>query len=80
MSYGGEHMDLNNPTEENLSYILGEMVIKLKVANKALFDPEDYNLEKYSDLKFMYDTINQIGTLSPSESDAFIKELAATRK
>lgn len=73
-------MNLNEPTEENLSYILDGIATKLNVANRALLDPEDYNLEKYEDLKFMYDILDQKGSLSPSEADAFIKELATTRK
>lgn len=73
-------MNLNEPTEENLTFILEELSKKLKVANKSLLDPEDYDLDKYSDLKMMYDVLHNKETLSPSETDAFVKELSATRK
>src|SRR5699024_2699840 len=76
----GHFMNLNEPTEENLTFILEELSKKLKVANKSLLDPEDYDLDKYSDLKMMYDVLHNKETLSPSETDAFVKELSATRK
>lgn len=73
-------MDLSQPSEENMKYILDELTEHLTVANRAIMDPEDYNIDKYEELKFMYDMVLQKGKLSISESQAFIEELRAMRK
>lgn len=77
---GGVYMNLEVPSNENLKVILDELAVHLKVANRGLLDPEDYDLNKYEDLKFMYDMVVQKGQLSTSETQAFIDELRAVRK
>ena len=73
-------MNLENPSQENLKIILDELAARLDVVNRSLLDPEDYDLHKYNDLKFMYDMVIQKGRLSPSETQAFIEELSTVRK
>jgi uncharacterized protein YfkK (UPF0435 family) len=73
-------MDLEKATKENLSYILEDMAERLSVVNRALLDPEDYDLSKYEDIKFMYDVILQKGSLTAFETQAFIEELRNVRK
>jgi uncharacterized protein YfkK (UPF0435 family) len=73
-------MNLEVPSSENLKTLLNELAKHLKVANRGLLDPEDYDLDKYEDLKFMYDMVVQRGQLSASETQAFIDELRAARK
>ncbi|MBT2216714.1 DUF1128 family protein [Virgibacillus dakarensis] len=73
-------MGLENPTAENLQAILNELAEMLGVVNRSIMDPEDYDLDKYEDLKFMYDMVKQKGRLSASETQAFIDELRAVRK
>lgn len=73
-------MNLEIPSSENLTLILNELADRLKVANRALLDPEDYDLDKYEDLKFMYEMVLQKGQLSASETQAFIDELRLVRK
>ncbi|WP_188454421.1 DUF1128 domain-containing protein [Virgibacillus oceani] len=73
-------MGLENPSQENLKIILDEMAERLDVVNRTIMDPEDYDLAKYEELKFMYDMIKQKGRLSASETQAFIDELRSVRK
>lgn len=73
-------MNLEKPTYENLTTILNELSKKLDIANKSLMKPEDYDLNKYDDLKFMYEVIVKKGSLSPAETQAFISELRTVRK
>ncbi|GGB29984.1 hypothetical protein GCM10011409_04140 [Lentibacillus populi] len=73
-------MGLENPTAENLKVILDELAEMLGVVNRSIMDPEDYDLDKFEDLKFMYDMVKQKGRLSASETQAFIDELRAVRK
>jgi len=73
-------MNLEQPSQENLEYILNRMAEKLDVANRMIMDPEGYNLNKYDDLKFMYDMVMNKDRLSPSETQAFVDELRSVRK
>jgi len=73
-------MNLEEPSQENLEFILNELAEKLDVANRMIMEPEGYNLNKYDDLKFMYDMVINKGKLSPSETQAFVDELRSVRK
>jgi len=73
-------LNLDHPSKENLEFILDELATKLNVVNRSLLDPEDYDLDKYNDLKLMYEIVIQKGQLTASETQAFIGELGATRK
>ncbi|MFD2208794.1 DUF1128 domain-containing protein [Virgibacillus halophilus] len=73
-------MNLEEATNANLSYILSELAEKLQVVNRTIMQPEDYDLEKYEELKFMYDMVIQKGSLSASETQAFLDELRAVRR
>ncbi|MGM8211785.1 DUF1128 domain-containing protein [Virgibacillus sp. W0430] len=73
-------MNLEKPTFENMQFILNALSTKLTVANRALMDAEDYDLEKYKELKYMYEMIAKKGSLSPAETQAFIEELRSVRK
>jgi uncharacterized protein YfkK (UPF0435 family) len=73
-------MNLENPTVENLKIILDDLAERLSVANRSIMDPEDYDLSKYEDIKYLYDMVVQKGSLSTSETQAFIQELRSVRK
>lgn len=73
-------MNLEYPSNENLQIMLNELADRLKVANRELLNHEDYDLDKYDEIKFMYDMVVQKGFLSPSETQAFIDELRSVRK
>lgn len=73
-------MSLEQPTTDNLAFMLNEIGDKLKVANRGLLDPEDYDLSRYDDIKMMYDIVSQKGQLTASETNAFVNELGAVRK
>lgn len=73
-------MGLEKPTTENLAIILSELAETLGVVNREIMEPADYDLNKYDDIKFMYDVVKQKGQLSASETQAFINELRSVRK
>jgi uncharacterized protein YfkK (UPF0435 family) len=73
-------MGLETPTKENLKVILDELAEHLNVVNRIIMDPKDYDLDKYDELKMMYDMVKQKGRLSTSETQAFIDELRSVRK
>jgi len=73
-------MNLNEPSPENLKYLLEQLGDRLGVANRMLLDEKDYDLNRYDDLKFLYDHVVKSGKLSPAETQAFVDELASVRK
>jgi uncharacterized protein YfkK (UPF0435 family) len=72
--------NLNEATKENLEVLINEMANLLQVVNRSIMDPEDYDLDKYDELKSLYDLLKLKGQLSVAETQAFIEELAAIRK
>lgn len=73
-------MDLSIQSKENLAFMLQELGKKLGIANQIIIKPEDYDLDRYYDLKDLYDMVNQRGKLTVSETEAFIQELRSVRK
>ncbi|MEI3597090.1 MULTISPECIES: DUF1128 family protein [unclassified Oceanobacillus] len=73
-------MSFDEVSQENLAIMLHELADHLNVANRGLFDAEDYDLDKYDDLKLLHQVIINKGKLSALESQAFVDELAAIRK
>jgi len=73
-------MDLSEPSQENLKYMLEQIGNRLSVANRILLDEKDYDINHYEDLKFLHDHVMQRETLSPAEVNAFIDELKSVRK
>ncbi|RDW17865.1 DUF1128 domain-containing protein [Oceanobacillus chungangensis] len=72
-------MDLSIASEENLKHLLNDLAVRLQVVNVSLLDAEDYDLEKYDDIKFLYDIVVKKGKLSTLETQAFLEELAGVR-
>ncbi|ALX47437.1 DUF1128 domain-containing protein [Lentibacillus amyloliquefaciens] len=73
-------MNLETPSKENLKFMLDGLAEQLEVVNREVMDADDYDLDKYEDIKFMYEMITQKGQLTPSETQAFIAELRSVRK
>ena len=73
-------LNLQEPSEENLKYLLTELGTMLGVANRIILDEKDYDLERYDEIKFLYDHVVKSGTLSAQECYDFIDELRSVRK
>lgn len=73
-------LNLEKPSEENLKYILTQLITLLDVANRLILDEKDYDLERYDELKMIYDHVVQAKTLSAQERSALIDELRSVRK
>lgn len=72
-------VNLNKSSQENLTFMLEKLAKLLDVANHALLDPKHYDLNKYDEIKYMYDMITRKGSLTMSETEAFIDELRSVR-
>ncbi|QQK80559.1 DUF1128 domain-containing protein [Salicibibacter cibi] len=68
-------MNLNEATEENLTYIFDKLQEHLNVVNAAVLDPKGYDLRYYDDIKEIYEHVDGSSNLSVKEMDALISEL-----
>ncbi|SFF70037.1 Uncharacterized protein YfkK, UPF0435 family [Halobacillus alkaliphilus] len=73
-------MNLEEPTRENLEFIINDMADRLQVVNRTIMDPDDYDLEKYDEIKELHDIVQMKGQLSVSEIQTFVQELGRFRK
>ncbi|MFD2925493.1 DUF1128 domain-containing protein [Halobacillus naozhouensis] len=73
-------MSLQEPTQDNLNIIINDMAERLQVVNRSLMDPDDYDLNKYEEIKSLHDIVEMKGQLSVSEIQAFVQELGQYRK
>ncbi|PKR79371.1 DUF1128 domain-containing protein [Halalkalibacillus sediminis] len=73
-------MNLNEPTEENLSYIINELSKDLQVLNPSIMDPDNFSLEDYQDIKDLYDMVKSKDQISVPEINAILVELKKYRK
>lgn len=73
-------LNLKEPSEENLKYILTELGTLLGVANRLILNEKDYDLKRYDDIKFIYDHVVQSGSLSAQQCSDLIDELRSVRK
>ncbi|MDR6225948.1 DUF1128 domain-containing protein [Desmospora profundinema] len=74
-------MDLNNPSKENLVYMIDAIKNHLKLVNAGLIDPEDYRLDDYEEVKDLYEMVERKkGNLTMMELDGVLAELGELRK
>ncbi|MGG1663748.1 DUF1128 domain-containing protein [Brevibacillus sp. NRS-1366] len=72
--------DLNQPTVENLAVIIEGIKAKLNMANTAVMRPEDFDLEHYEDLLYLYKMVQKKSAFGINEMTAIVEELGAMRK
>jgi len=73
-------MNLENPSKENIVYILDELKKKLTMANTAVMNPDSFELDVYEDLLDLYQLVIRKERVSISEMEAIVSELGNMRK
>jgi uncharacterized protein YfkK (UPF0435 family) len=73
-------MDLNNPTAENVEYMITSIKDKLRMVNVDAMKAEHFNASVYEDLRDLYDMVMKRSNFSPSEMQAIAAELGSLRK
>ncbi len=73
-------MDLSKPSLENMSYMLEQIKLKLRVANNSVINPEHYQLAHYDDIQFIYQLVSSKNQFSISEVEAIVAELGNIKK
>ncbi|TFE25776.1 DUF1128 domain-containing protein [Cohnella luojiensis] len=72
-------MDLNQPTQENVEYMIEAIKTKLRMATGAAMQASSFTSDKYEDLKDIYDMVNSKDRFSISEVEALVSELGKLR-
>ncbi|RED56745.1 DUF1128 domain-containing protein [Cohnella lupini] len=72
-------MDLNQPTQENVEYMIEAIKTKLRMATGAAMQASSFTNEKYEDLKDIYDMVASKDRFSISEVEALVSELGKLR-
>lgn len=72
--------DLTKATLENLAILIEGIKSKLNMANTAVMRPEDFKLEHYEDLLYLYHMVQKKVSFSINEMTAIVEELGSMRK
>lgn len=75
-----KEVDLSQKSLENVTFMLKEIVTKLKMVNIEVLQPEQMNIDLYDDLKDIYELVMRKNSFSPSEMQAIVEELGRIRK
>lgn len=73
-------MDLTNPTQENVDYMIKTITTKLKMANAGVFENLQLENIHYDTLLDLYTLIDRKANFSPRDMQLFAEELKAIRK
>ncbi|OPA74314.1 hypothetical protein BVG16_24635 [Paenibacillus selenitireducens] len=73
-------MDLTQPTQENVEYMIEAIKIKLKMATAAAMQASSFSVDQYEDIQELYDIISSKQNFSISEVEALVSELGKLRK
>ncbi|MBC2181323.1 DUF1128 family protein [Listeria booriae] len=73
-------MNLENPSQENVTYMLNEITAKLKMVNASVFENLTLESIHYESLVDIYMVIHRKKTISLREMQLFAEELRTIRK
>ncbi|WP_256761221.1 DUF1128 domain-containing protein [Cohnella sp. WQ 127256] len=72
-------MDLNQPSQQNVEYMIEAIKTKLRMATGAAMQASSFTSDKYEDLKDIYDMVSSKDRFSISEVEALVSELGKLR-
>lgn len=72
--------DLQQPTMENVEFMIDAIKIKLKMATAAAMQSSSFDLARYEDIKELYDIVESKDKFSISEVEALVSELGRLRR
>lgn len=73
-------MDLSNPSQQNVIYMIEQIKEKLRMVNVDAMQSTAFDEKKYEDLQYLYEMVMKRDSFSPSEMNAIVAELGALRK
>ncbi|OBR67908.1 hypothetical protein A7K91_18390 [Paenibacillus oryzae] len=72
--------DLQQPTMENVEFMIDAIKTKLKMATAAAMQSSSFDLARYEDIKELYDIVESKDKFSISEVEALVSELGRLRR
>ncbi len=72
-------MNLNEPTQQNVEYMIEAIKTKLRMATGAAMQASSFSIARYEDIKDIYDMISSKDRFSISEVEALVSELGKLR-
>jgi len=72
-------MDLSQPTKENVEFMIEAIKSKLRMASGAAMQAAHFQVERYEDIKDIYDMVQSKDRFSISEVEALVSELGKLR-
>ncbi|WP_127533556.1 DUF1128 domain-containing protein [Paenibacillus kobensis] len=72
-------MNLNEPTADNMAYMIDTIKSKLRMATAAAMQASHFNMDLYEDIKDLYDVVVSKPSFSISEVEALVSELGKLR-
>ncbi len=76
----GNEMNLIQPSQENVEYMIEQIKDKLRMVNVDAMKSEHFDDTQYDDLHYLYTMVMKRNTFSPSEMQAIAVELGSLRK
>lgn len=73
-------MNLNEPTVENVHFIIDALKDKLRMVNADAMRADSFDESNYEDLLDLYNLVMKRTAFSPSEMQAIVAELGSLRK
>lgn len=73
-------MDLSNPSQKNIEYMIEGIKSKLKMASAAAMQASAFSVESYEDIQDIYEVAMGSDRLSISQVEALVSELGRLRK
>ncbi|MGG1314874.1 MULTISPECIES: DUF1128 domain-containing protein [Cohnella] len=72
-------MDLSQPTKENIAYMIEAIKTKLRMASGAAMQASHFGVDRYEDIKDIYDMVESKDRFSIREVEALVSELGKLR-
>ncbi|HEY4430460.1 MAG TPA: DUF1128 domain-containing protein [Paenibacillus sp.] len=73
-------MDLTQPSQENVEYMIEGIKNKLKMASAAAMQASAFSVDKYEDIYDIYEVAMGSDRLSISQVEALVSELGRLRQ
>lgn len=71
--------DLNQPSQANIEFMIEAIKTKLRMATGAAMQASHFPLERYEDIKELYEIVEGKQQFSISEVEALVSELGKLR-
>jgi len=72
--------DLTEATQANVEYMIEAIKTKLRMATGAAMQASHFSIDRYDDIKELYDIVSTKQNFSISEVEALVSELGQMRK